>query len=90
MQVLFAEIRDFFHDFCPAVRQMLRYGIPFAAGMYLAAGCIQLLLGVCGNFDKMLRVQKELLLCGSELFAGLLFGALCIQLLYIAMRMQKP
>ncbi|MGN0571255.1 MAG: hypothetical protein ACI4K9_03650 [Candidatus Fimenecus sp.] len=84
MQALFTEFRIFLTDFCPAARKFFRFGVPTACGLFLSAFICRLLLGVLGNYDKMLRVSAELLLCGKELFSAVLFSVLLLQLLYMA------
>jgi len=84
MQALFADLRAFLHSFCPAARLFFRFGTPTVAGLYLAALCCRLLLGVLGNYDKMQRIYEELLFCGQETFSAVFFSVLVLQLLYMA------
>ncbi|MGN0520509.1 MAG: hypothetical protein ACI4LB_07175 [Candidatus Fimenecus sp.] len=84
MQALFTEFRIFLTDFCPAARKFFRFGMPTVCGLFLSAFVNRLLLGVVGNYDKMLRVTQELLLCGKELFGAVLFSVLILQLLHMA------
>lgn len=84
MQALFMDLRAFLRSFCPAARKFFRFGVPTVAGMFLAALCCRLLLGTFGNYDKMLRIYEELLLCGQELFGAVFVSGLVLQLLYMA------
>lgn len=84
MQVLFIQLRDFLHAFCPAAKKFFRYGLPTACGIFCSGLVCRVLLGTLGNFDKMLRVSNELLLCGKEMLCAVLFSALVLQLLHMA------
>lgn len=84
MQALFTEFRLFLRDFCPAARKFFRFGAPAVVGVYLSAFTCRLLLGTVGNYDKMLRLSEELLLCGKELFGAVFFSVLFLQLLHLA------
>lgn len=81
MQALITEFRAFLGSFCPAARKFFRFGMPTVVGVYLSSLVCRLFLGVFGNYDKMLRISDELLLCGKELFGAVALSVLILQFL---------
>ncbi len=90
MQALFPEIRKFFCSFSPFSKAVLRAGMPFVLGFFAAALTGRLLLGHCGDYDKLARITAELFLCGKELLGAVGVGALVVQLLLSADGYDRP
>ncbi len=86
MQALFPELRKFFQSFSPLPRRVLHAGMPFVLGFFAAALAGRLLMGQCGDYDKMARITAELFLCGKELLGAVGVGALVLQLFLSAER----
>lgn len=90
MQALFPEIRRFLKSFSPVTVRILRWGMPLVLGMLLSGFVCRLLAGTVGEFDKMLRMSEELLLCGKEMLGAVGVGALVLQLFLTAYAYDHP
>lgn len=90
MQALFPEIQKFLKSFSPVTRRILHYGLPVVLGLLLSALACRWLAGTVGEFDKMLRMSEELLLCGKEMLGAVGVGALVLQLFLTAYAYDHP
>lgn len=84
MQVLIAQLREFFGCFQPIVRKILRYGLPLVCALYAGGFFCRFAAGHIGNADQVLRLCEELLVCGKEMLGAVVIPALLLQLFYIA------